>query len=62
MSGDPRRNVPRTDAVLGDPRLDGAVGRLGRALVKEVVTGVLDRVRAGAVPPEDAVDAVLAAL
>ena len=36
---DPRRLVPRTDAVLADPRLDGAVGRLGRALVKEAVVG-----------------------
>ena len=59
---DPRRGVPRTDAVLGDPRLDGAIGRLGRALVKEVVTGVLGRVRAGSLPPGDVVDTVLAEL
>ena len=43
---DPRRQVPRTDAVLGDPRLDGAVGRLGRTLVREAVTAAQDRVRA----------------
>ncbi|HYT10283.1 MAG TPA: L-seryl-tRNA(Sec) selenium transferase, partial [Mycobacteriales bacterium] len=56
---DRRRRVPRTDSVLGDPRLDGAVGRLGRALVKEAVTAAQDRVRAGALEPDALVDAVL---
>jgi L-seryl-tRNA(Ser) seleniumtransferase len=56
---DPRRRVPRTDAVLGDPRLYGAIGRLGRALVKEAVAAAQDRVRAGALAPEAVVDAVL---
>jgi L-seryl-tRNA(Ser) seleniumtransferase len=59
---DPRRLVPRTDAVLADPRLDGAVGRLGRALVKEVVTAAQDEVRAGTLAPDDVVGAVLARL
>jgi L-seryl-tRNA(Ser) seleniumtransferase len=59
---DPRRLVPRTDAVLADPRLDGAVGRLGRALVKEIVTAAQDEVRAGTLPPDDVVGAVLARL
>jgi L-seryl-tRNA(Ser) seleniumtransferase len=59
---DPRRLVPRTDAVLADPRLDGAVGRLGRALVKEAVTAVQDEVRAGTLPPDELVGAVLARL
>ena len=56
---DPRRRVPRTDAVLGDPRLDGAIGRLGRALVKEAVGAAQDRVRAGALEPDAVVEAVL---
>ena len=56
---DPRRAVPRTDSVLGDPRLDGAIGRLGRALVKEAVSAAQDRVRSGELDPEDVVDAVL---
>ncbi|WP_170047741.1 hypothetical protein, partial [Couchioplanes caeruleus] len=30
---DPRRRIPRTDAVLGDPRLVAAAERLGRAPV-----------------------------
>ncbi|MEU4408663.1 hypothetical protein AB0F88_29440 [Streptosporangium sp. NPDC023963] len=34
---DPRRLVPRTDAVLADPRLVAAAGRLGRAVVKDAV-------------------------
>ena len=34
---DPRRLVPRTDAVLADPRLVAAAERLGRDRVKQVV-------------------------
>ncbi|MCW2725066.1 MAG: hypothetical protein JWN35_1987, partial [Frankiales bacterium] len=37
MSGpapDVRRQVPRTDAVLADPRLVEAAGRFGRLAVK----------------------------
>jgi L-seryl-tRNA(Ser) seleniumtransferase len=59
---DPRRLVPRTDAVLADPRLDGAVGRLGRALVKEAVTAAQDEVRTGSLSPDDLVGTVLARL
>jgi len=39
--------------------LDGAIGRLGRALVKEAVSAAQDRVRSGELDPEDVVDAVL---
>ena len=59
---DPRRQVPRTDVLLADPRLAGAAGRLGRDLVKAAVQGVQQRIREGAVAREDAVDAVLADL
>jgi L-seryl-tRNA(Ser) seleniumtransferase len=62
MSADPRRQVPRTDALLDDPRLAGAVERLGRDLVKGAVQAVQDRIRAGELPPAGAVDAVLAGL
>jgi L-seryl-tRNA(Ser) seleniumtransferase len=62
MSADPRRQVPRTDTLLADPRLADAGERLGRVLVKGAVQRVQQRVRAGEVPPEDAVDAVLAEL
>ena len=42
------RTVPRTDAVLADPRLVAAAERLGRARVKHAVA---DRARAGARRP-----------
>jgi L-seryl-tRNA(Ser) seleniumtransferase len=54
--------VPRTDALLADPRVAAAAGRLGRELVKAVVTAVQQRVRDGGVTPADAADAVVAAL
>ncbi len=60
--GDPRRRVPRTDAVLADPRLADATGRLGRDLVKAAVGRAQDRVRAGELAADALVDAVLDAL
>src|SRR4051812_17814861 len=62
MSADPRRQVPRTDALLAEPPLAAAAERLGRALVKDAVQAVQQRIRDGAVAPDDAVDAVLRAL
>jgi L-seryl-tRNA(Ser) seleniumtransferase len=59
---DPRRRVPRTDAVLADPRIAAAAVRLGKPLVKQAVTAAQQRVREGALPPDDVVDATLAAL
>ncbi|HEY3089962.1 MAG TPA: L-seryl-tRNA(Sec) selenium transferase [Jatrophihabitantaceae bacterium] len=59
---DPRRNVPRTDAVLADPRLQHAVQRLGRPAVKRAVSAVLERVRAGVLPPDAAADEAVACL
>ena len=53
---DPRSATPRTDTVLADPRLQEAAGRLGRDLVKRVVSTTLDRCRAGEVAPTDVVD------
>jgi L-seryl-tRNA(Ser) seleniumtransferase len=59
---DPRRHVPRTDAVLADSRLSPVIERLGRSLVKEAVTGVLAGCRAGALAPDAVVPTVLAEL
>jgi L-seryl-tRNA(Ser) seleniumtransferase len=59
---DPRRNVPRTDAVLADPRLQRAAERLGRPAVKRAVSAVLEQVRAGTLPPEAAADEAVAGL
>jgi L-seryl-tRNA(Ser) seleniumtransferase len=59
---DPRRLVPRTDAVLADPRLAAAAERLGRGAVKGAVVVALGKVRAGEIAAGDAADAALAAL
>jgi L-seryl-tRNA(Ser) seleniumtransferase len=53
---DPRRGVPRTDAVLADPRLQAATERLGAKAVRAAVRRALDEVRAGAASPESAAD------
>src|SRR3954468_2240939 len=62
MSGDPRRNVPRTDTLLADPLLAAAGERLGRGLVKGAVQRVQQRIRDGELAPPQAVGAVLASL
>jgi L-seryl-tRNA(Ser) seleniumtransferase len=63
-TADPRRRVPRTDAVLADPKIAAAVARLGKPLVKDAVAAAQQRARDGALSPDaDAVaDAALAAL
>jgi L-seryl-tRNA(Ser) seleniumtransferase len=48
--------------VLGDPRLGGAVERLGRGVVKSVLAGVQERARRGEVAPGDVVERTLAEL
>ncbi|MDT4995015.1 MAG: L-seryl-tRNA(Ser) seleniumtransferase [Actinoplanes sp.] len=60
--GDPRRRVPRTDAVLADPRLVAAADRLGRAPVKAAVVAAQQRSRAGELAPDRVADAAVAAL
>ncbi|GLZ56007.1 L-seryl-tRNA(Sec) selenium transferase [Actinomycetospora sp. NBRC 106378] len=62
MTTDPRRRIPRTDAVLADPRVATAVAVVGKARVKDVVLGVQQQARAGEIAPEDVVDAVVADL
>jgi L-seryl-tRNA(Ser) seleniumtransferase len=59
---DPRRQVPRTDAVLADPRLVAAIQQLGPGRVKRAVTAGLAEVRAGRIGPETVADAIVAAL
>ena len=48
--------------MLADPRIAAAAVRLGRALVKQAVTAAQQRVREGALPPDDVVAAALDAL
>lgn len=59
---DPRRSVPRTDALLAEPQVRAAEQRLGRALVKEAIAGVQGRIRGGELPAGEALAAVLEAL
>lgn len=59
---DPRRRVPRTDALLADPRLAEAQRTLGRTLVKSVIAAAQQRARAGEIPPEQVADDAVAAL
>ncbi|HEY2764006.1 MAG TPA: L-seryl-tRNA(Sec) selenium transferase [Pseudonocardiaceae bacterium] len=59
---DHRRQVPRTDVVLGEPALAAAAQRLGRTLVKRAVAAAQQRVRDGAVRAQDVVAEVLAGL
>ncbi len=59
---DARRSVPRTDAVLADPRLAAATERLDRATVKAAVLAAQGEVRAGRMPAEHIVADVLARL
>ncbi len=56
---DPRRRVPRTDAVLDDARLADALERLGRPRVKAEVVAALDACRRGELAPDDVVAAVV---
>ena len=59
---DARRLVPRTDAVLADPRLALAERRLGRAAVKQAVSRAQDAARAGRIPPGAVPDVAVAEL
>ena len=59
---DPRRSVPRTDRLLAEPKLREAAAVLGPGLVKDAVRAAQDRVRSGALAPEDVVAAVVESL
>ncbi|WP_134728974.1 L-seryl-tRNA(Sec) selenium transferase [Amycolatopsis nivea] len=59
---DPRRAIPRTDAVLGEPRIAKAVETLGRDLVKALVLAAQQRARAGEIEPGEVVAEVVARL
>ena len=59
---DPRRQVPRTDAVLADPRLTAAADRLGRDVVKTAVVAAQEAVRRGEIAPDAVADLAVSAL
>jgi L-seryl-tRNA(Ser) seleniumtransferase len=57
-----RRRIPRTDALLDDPRLAAAQQRLGRPLVKAAIARAQQRARAAEITPEQVADAAVAQL
>ncbi|WP_433527839.1 L-seryl-tRNA(Sec) selenium transferase [Micromonospora sp. CA-263727] len=59
---DPRRRVPRTDALLAEPRLAAAAARIGRDRVKAAVRQAQERARRGEISPDAVSDAALAGL
>ncbi|MGV0794376.1 L-seryl-tRNA(Sec) selenium transferase [Mycolicibacterium sp. XJ1819] len=61
-SQDARRLIPRTDAVLADPRLVSAAHTLGRALVKDVVGQAQRQARDGHIGPDEVTEYAVAAL
>ena len=62
MTEDRRRHVPRTDAVLADPRLIAAAERLGRPTVKAAVVAAQEAAREGRIAPDDVADHAVASL
>ncbi|WP_446214928.1 L-seryl-tRNA(Sec) selenium transferase [Micromonospora sp. IBHARD004] len=61
-TADPRRRVPRTDALLADPAFAAAAGTLGRDRVKAAIVRAQQRARRGDITPEEVRDAALADL
>jgi L-seryl-tRNA(Ser) seleniumtransferase len=59
---DARRLVPRTDAVLADPRLAAAELRLGRPLVREAVHRAQQQARDGLIRPDEVVASAVTGL
>jgi L-seryl-tRNA(Ser) seleniumtransferase len=57
---DPRRRIPRTDALLADPRLAAATAAAGTPRVKELVVAAQARARRGELAPEAVAAAVVA--
>ncbi|HVE64833.1 MAG TPA: L-seryl-tRNA(Sec) selenium transferase [Mycobacteriales bacterium] len=56
---DSRRQLPRVDAVLADPRVVAALGRVSRAEAKRTVTETVARARVGDLPAEEVADEVV---
>jgi L-seryl-tRNA(Ser) seleniumtransferase len=59
---DVRRLIPRTDAVLADPRLAAAEQRLGRRLVLDAVRQAQEQARTGGIAPAEVAETALACL
>ncbi len=62
LGDDPRRRIPRTDALLALEKVEAAKERLGEERVREVVREAQGRARAGEIAPEEVEGTVIAAL
>ena len=60
--GDPRRRIPRTDAVTAAPGVQAASRGLAREVLTSVVHHAQEQARQGRIRPEDVEDEVVAAL
>src|SRR5262249_55912221 len=56
------RRIPRTDQLLGDPRMRAAERRVGRDLVKAAITRAQDRARNAEITPDQVAEAAAAEL
>ena len=61
-AADPRRRIPRTDALLALPQVTAALASLGEGVVKGLVRATQDRARSGEIAPEAVQTELLAAL
>ena len=59
MSTDPRRRIPRTDALLGDPEIAALAGRLGTGRAKAAVRAAQQRARDRELEPDRVRETVL---
>jgi L-seryl-tRNA(Ser) seleniumtransferase len=59
---DPRRGIPRTDAILADNRVTAALERLGPAEVRAAISSVQQRARDGELSAEEVLERVVAEL
>jgi L-seryl-tRNA(Ser) seleniumtransferase len=62
MTVDRRRRIPRTDALLADPRFADALVTLGRPAVKRAIVAAQERARSGEIGAADVADAAAGAL
>ena len=58
-SDDPRRHIPRTDALLTVPEIDDARIRLGDTVVRTAIRDGQDAARRGEIAPDDVQQAVI---
>ena len=61
-NGDNRRHIPGTDVILAMPEVQKAAAQIPHEVLKRIIHTHQNRARAGQLPPEDVIPAVLADL